>query len=142
MGRVLGGWTFASVFAAGTGVPIQILTTKGDYQAFGACDGVGCADYDSENAVPIGPQNLHASAHYCITACPGQTSGYPVNAFSNGALDAMNWRNPILGLDTRDYGYGADDWPQPLEPGLQHLEASPCRGECLARIPGASPLAF
>jgi hypothetical protein len=117
MGHVLGGWTFASVFTAGTGLPIQVPTTFADYQAFGACDGVGCADYDSENAVPIGPQNLHASAHYCLTAsagsnipaCAGQTpsDGYPVNAFSNGALDARNWRNPILGLDTRDYGYGA-----------------------------------
>ncbi|MGC2273576.1 MAG: hypothetical protein WA539_16475, partial [Candidatus Sulfotelmatobacter sp.] len=79
--------------------------------------GVTCADYDSENAVPIGPQNLHTSAHYCvnaadaatgIAACPGQApgNGYPVNAFSNGANDYANWRNPILGLDTKDGGYG------------------------------------
>ncbi|MFZ0761431.1 MAG: hypothetical protein WAM69_15905, partial [Candidatus Sulfotelmatobacter sp.] len=117
MGRVLGGWTFATVFTLGTGVPDQAVTTYGDYQAFGACDGVTCADYDSENAVPIGPQNLHTSAHYCvnaadaatgIAACPGQApgNGYPVNAFSNGANDYANWRNPILGLDTKDGGYG------------------------------------
>ena len=109
-GRVLGGWTFASVFAAGTGLPNQVYTTFADYQSFGACDGVGCAPYNSENAVPINRQNLHTSAHYCtpLPACPGQApgNGYPVNAFSNGALEATNWRNPILGLDTRDGGTG------------------------------------
>ena len=26
--------------------------------------------------------------------------------FSNGANDAANWRNPILGLDNKDGGYG------------------------------------
>jgi hypothetical protein len=116
IGRALGGWTFSSIFTAGTGVPIQAVTTFADYQAYGGCDGVGCADYDSENAVPIGPQNLHTSNHYCKTvsagfaACPGQApgGGYPVNAFSNGANDYVNWRNPILGVDDfRDEGYGA-----------------------------------
>jgi hypothetical protein len=117
MGRVLGGWTFAGVFTAGTGLPIQVVTTDGNYQSYGACDGVTCANYDSENAVPVGPQTLHTSAHYCgiaagntsgIAACPGQSpgNGYPVNMFSNGANDAANWRNPILGLDNKDGGYG------------------------------------
>jgi len=116
LGHVLGGWTFASVFTTGTGLPLQVPTTFADYQAFGACDGVTCADYDSENAVPINPQTMHETAHYChatpagsnIPACLGQGpgNGYPVNAFSNGANDAANWRNPILGLDTRDGGYG------------------------------------
>lgn len=115
IGRALGGWTFSSIFTAGTGVPIQAVTTFADYQAYGGCDGVGCADYDSENAVPIGPQNLHTSNHYCKTviagyaACPGQApgGGYPVNAFSSGALNYANWRNPILGVDNfRDGGYG------------------------------------
>ncbi len=121
IGRVLGGWTFSSIFTAGTGIPIETVTTFADYQSYGGCDGVGCADYDSENAVPIGPQDLHTSNHYCKTAsvgpggyyyaaCPGQAAGggYPVNAFSNGANDYVNWRNPILGVDDfRDEGYGA-----------------------------------
>jgi Carboxypeptidase regulatory-like domain len=121
LGRVLGGWTFSSIFTAGTGIPIQTVTTFGDYQAYGGCDGVGCADYDSENAVPIGPQDLHTSNHYCkaasvgpggnyYAACAGQAAGggYPVNAFSNGANDYVNWRNPILGIDdSRDEGYGS-----------------------------------
>jgi hypothetical protein len=117
IGRILGGWTFATVFTAGSGVPDQAVTTDADYQSYGACDGRTCADYESENAVPINPQSLHTSAHYCgvaagnttgIAACPGQTPGYgyPVNAFSNGANDYANWRNPILGLDNKDGGFG------------------------------------
>ncbi len=101
LGRALGGWTFATIFAAGSGVPTQVGTTFGDYQAFGACDGVGCGDYDMENAVPIGPvPHVHA---YNVT---NTTNGYPVNYFKNGADEAMNWRNPILGIDGRDGGTG------------------------------------
>jgi len=108
LGRVLGGWTFSTIFAAGSGVPTQVGTTFGDYQGFGACDGVGCGDYDMENAVPIGPVP-HVHAYNCTTAggsCPNQTNGYPVNYFPNGVNQAMNWRNPILGLDSRDGGAG------------------------------------
>jgi hypothetical protein len=104
MGRVLGGWTFATIFAAGSGVPTQVGTTFGDYQAFGACDGVGCGDYDMENAVPIGPvPDRHAN--YC-GSCSGQTNGFPVNYFPDGVAQAQNWRNPILGIDNRDGGAG------------------------------------
>jgi hypothetical protein len=107
LGRALGGWTFATVFAAGSGVPTQVGTTFGDYQAFGACDGVGCGAYDMENAVPIGKvPSVHA--YNCINnaACGNQTNGYPFNYFPNGVNQANNWRNPILGIDNRDGGAG------------------------------------
>jgi len=100
-GRLLGGWTFASIFTAGSGLPIQVATTFADYQAFGACDGVTCADYNSENAVPIGPIAPHSKAYY-----NSPSNGYPVNEFKDGTADVNNWRNPILGVDTRDGGYG------------------------------------
>jgi hypothetical protein len=107
LGRALGGWTFATIFAAGSGVPTQVGTTFADYQAFGACDGVGCGDYDMENAVPIGPvPHVHAINCTNNPACGNQTNGYPVNYFTNGVNQANNWRNPILGLDTRDGGAG------------------------------------
>jgi len=116
VGRALGGWTFSTIFTAGTGSPFQVVTTYADYQAFGACDGVTCADYDSENGVPIGPISPHSHAYACntvpsgssIAACPGQApgDGYPVNEFKAGANEYANWRNPILGLDSRDGGYG------------------------------------
>jgi hypothetical protein len=107
MGRALGGWTFATILSAGSGVPTQVGTTFGNYQAFGACDGVGCGDYDMENAVPIGPVP-HVHAYNCTTnpACGSQTNGYPVNYFPNGVNQANNWRNPILGIDSRDGGAG------------------------------------
>ena len=116
MGRALGGWTFATIFTAGTGLPFQAVTTYADYQSFGACDGVTCADYDSENAVTIGPVSPHSHAYAChaipagqqVAACPGQAAGdgYPVNEFKIGANEYANWRNPILGVDNRDGGYG------------------------------------
>jgi hypothetical protein len=109
-GRVLGGWTFATIIAAGSGVPTQVGTTYADYQGFGACDGVGCGDYDMENAVPIGPVP-HTHAYKCpgynLTGfCANQTNGYPANYFPNGVAEASNWRNPILGVDNRDGGAG------------------------------------
>jgi hypothetical protein len=111
MGRALGGWTFATIFTTGTGLPMQIATSFADYQSFGACDGVTCADYDSENAVPVGKIPAHGHAYTCPSGgftgfCASQTNGYPVNIFSDGAADYQNWRNPILGLDNRDGGYG------------------------------------
>jgi hypothetical protein len=100
MGRALGGWTFATIFAAGSGVPTQVGTTFGNYQSFGACDGIGCGDYDMENAVPIGPvPNRHAYYNK-------PSNGFPVNYFPDGVAQAQNWRNPILGVDTRDGGAG------------------------------------
>jgi hypothetical protein len=110
LGRALGGWTFATIFSAGSGVPTQVGTTFGNYQAFGACDGVGCGDYDMENAVPIG-RVPHVHAYNCpgyqfTGFCSAQTNGYPVNYFPDGVAQANNWRNPILGIDTRDGGAG------------------------------------
>jgi hypothetical protein len=111
LGHALGGWTFSTIFAAGSGVPTQVGTTDGNYQSFGSCDGLGCGDYDMENAVPIGPvPNRHA--YYCPGNqigngfCGTQTNGFPVNYFPNGVLQSSNWRNPILGIDNRDGGSG------------------------------------
>jgi len=120
MGRLLGGWTFATIFTAGTGSPVQLFTTEQSFQTFGACDGISCAPYSVENAVPMNGQTHHTKAYYCsaaeqlggttyyAAACPGQVagSGPPVNYFANGANDISNWRNPILGVDTRDGGGG------------------------------------
>jgi len=113
MGRVLGGWTFATIFAAGSGVPTQVGTTGSNWQSFGSCDGIGCADYDMENAVPIGPVP-HTKAYNCpgynfTGFCSGQTNSYPVNYFPNGVAQVSNWRNPILGIDNRDGGAGILD---------------------------------
>jgi hypothetical protein len=114
LGRLLGGWTLAGVFTAGSGTPIEVGTTYFDGQEFGSTDGIGFGN--DNTAVPIGHVgNEHL--HNCVSAggCAGQTpgcsftqscDGLPANGFSNGANEAMNWRNPILGLDTKDCGAG------------------------------------
>jgi hypothetical protein len=95
MGRVLGGWTFSSIFVAGTGQPFQLYTTTGNGQEFGAGD--NSSFFGNENAVPIGP--VQSGKAYGV---PGD---FP-NIFKDGAAAINSFRNPILGLDTRDGGYG------------------------------------
>ena len=105
LGRALGGWTFAGTFAAGSGEPIEINTTNGDGQSFGAGD--AAAYFDQENAIPIGPiQKGHA--YYNTPGSNGVgTGGLPVNIFKNPAQAFASYRNPILGIDTRDGGFGS-----------------------------------
>ena len=103
VGRALGGWTFGTVFAAGSGQPIEVSTTNGDGQAFGAGD--AASFFDNENAIPIGPiQSGHA---YFTAGSNGVgTGGYPINIFKDPSAAFNNYRNPILGVDTRDGGFG------------------------------------
>jgi carboxypeptidase family protein len=98
IGRALGGWSFASVFTAGSGEPIEVYTSTGDGQEFGAGDNVNF--FNNDSAIPIGP---YKSGHAYYNQPSG---GLPVNIFPNGPAEVSNWRNPILGLDTRDGGYG------------------------------------
>ena len=104
LGRALGGWTMGTVFAAGSGQPIEVSTTNGDGQAFGAGD--AASYFDNENAIPIGPiQSGHA--YYNTPGSSGVgTGGLPVNIFKDPAAAFNNYRNPILGVDTRDGGFG------------------------------------
>ena len=75
-GRALGGWTFSSIFTAGTGTPIEIFTATGGGQEYGAGDNVNF--FGDENAVPIGPvKRWHAYYNR-------PSSGLPVNFFAPG----------------------------------------------------------
>jgi len=97
-GRVLGGWTFSGVFTAGSGTPIEVGSTYFDGQEFGSTDGIGFGN--NNTAVPIGSApNEHVYYN-------SPSNALPVNAFKNGTAEVANWRNPILGLDTRDCGAG------------------------------------
>ena len=103
MGRVLGGWTFATIFTAGSGTPIEVYTTTGDSEEFGSGDNTNY--FSNQNAIPIG---YYKSGH--VYNDPNQNAGtgqLPRNIFPNGTAEAANWRNPILGLDARDGGAGA-----------------------------------
>jgi hypothetical protein len=97
-GRALGGWTFSSIFTAGTGTPIEIFTATGGGQEYGAGDNANF--FGDENAVPIGPVK-GGHAYY-----NRPSSGLPVNFFAAGPAAINNFRNPILGLDNRDGGTG------------------------------------
>ena len=98
MGRVLGGWSFASVFTAGSASPIEIYTSTGDGQEYGAGDNINY--FGNENAVQIAPI-AHGHAYY------NKPSGaLPVNMFQAGTAAISDFRNPILGLDFKDGGNG------------------------------------
>jgi hypothetical protein len=109
-GHVLGGWTFAPVFTAGSGLPITLGTANGGGQAFGEGDSVNFFGYGvSENAIPLTPNMCsgNASAYYNTPGSQGiGTSGFGVNMFSNPVAAWNNIRQPILGLDTHDGGFG------------------------------------
>jgi hypothetical protein len=98
MGRALGGWTFASVFTAGSPQPFELYTTTGDGQEYGAGDNVNF--FGNENAIEITPT---PSGHAYYNKPSG---ALPVNLFKNGTAAIANFRNPILGLDTKDGGNG------------------------------------
>jgi hypothetical protein len=109
LGHVAGGWTFAPVFTAGSGLPITLGTVNGGGQAFGEGDSSNFFGYgNSENAIPISPANLgQGSAHYNTPGSNGiGTGGLPVNMFADPVAAYNNVRQPILGLDTRDGGFG------------------------------------
>jgi hypothetical protein len=96
LGRVLGGWTFSTVFTTGSGQPLQVWTSNFSGQEYGGMDGI---DFNSlATAIPIAPVQ---SGHAYNTGVPGQ---FP-NIFKNPTQAFNSFRNPILGLDNRDTPY-------------------------------------
>jgi len=95
-GRLLGGWTFSSVFSAGTGTPVELVNTTGATgQEYGSGDASSYAS--NANIIQIAPTK---SGH--VYSQPGQ---FP-NIFAAGPAAISDFRNPILGLDYRDGGNG------------------------------------
>jgi hypothetical protein len=111
VGRVAGGWTFSPIFTAGSGSPIYCNTWT-DASAWGAGDG---ADYfDNEQCVFTSKYNGGHSAHFGVTggtdafgnAVGNGTSNTPVNQFKDPVAVWSQVRAPILGIDTKNPGYG------------------------------------
>jgi hypothetical protein len=98
IGRALGGWSFGGVFTAGGGSPIELLTSTGAGQEYGAADAINFAG--NENDVQIAPV-AHGHAYY-----NSPSGALPVNMFKTGTASITDFRNPILGLDTKDGGNG------------------------------------
>jgi hypothetical protein len=101
LGHVLGGWTFAPVLTAGTGIPITLGTFNGGGQAFGEGDSVNYfGNGNSENAIPVG--HVSTGVHHSAGNLPNLFSSDPA-----GQAAAYNqFRQPILGLDGKDGGWG------------------------------------
>jgi hypothetical protein len=98
VGRALGGWSVSSVFTAGSGTPVELFTSTGDGQEYGAGDNINF--FGNENAVQIAPiKSGHAYYN-------NPSGALPVNMFKEGASAVNDFRNPILGLDNKDGGNG------------------------------------
>ena len=107
VGHLLGGWNIAPIFTTGTGLPITLGTINGGGQAFGEGDSLNFFGYGvSENAIPIAPLPS-GSRHNNVPGSNGiGTSGYGVNLFANPVATWNDVRQPILGYDTKDGGFG------------------------------------
>ena len=97
LGHILGGWTLAPIFAAGSGAPVYCGTNT-DAQSFGSGDGANF--FDNEQCIFTGAHPSSSSLH-------SNAGAGAFNIFSD-PTDLFNTvRNPILGLDTGTGGVGA-----------------------------------
>ena len=89
-------------------MPITLGTINGGGQAFGEGDSCNFFGYGvSENAIPIAPLANRATRHNNVPGSNGiGTSGYGVNLFANPVATWNDVRQPILGYDTKDGGFG------------------------------------
>jgi hypothetical protein len=107
VGHLLGGWNIAPIFTTGTGLPITLGTINGGGQAFGEGDSVNFFGYGvSENAIPIAPLPSGSRNNNVPGANGIGTAGYGVNLFANPVAAWNDVRQPILGYDTKDGGFG------------------------------------
>jgi hypothetical protein len=96
LGRVAGGWTLAPVITAGAGQPVPCLPSSGTQaQAWGAGDGSNY--FDSENCIFTKGYSEGHSPH---------SVGGGMNMFTNPTGVFNSTRSPILGIDTKNTGYG------------------------------------
>jgi len=98
-GRILGGWSFSPIFTAGSGQPIEIFTTTGDGQEFGAGDNVEF--FGLETAIPV--RHIESGHAYYTAGSTGfGDGGLPVNIFKDPEAAFNSYRNPVLGFDTKN----------------------------------------
>jgi hypothetical protein len=107
VGHLLGGWNIAPIFTTGTGLPITLGTINGGGQAFGEGDSVNFFGYGvSENAIPIAQLPTGKRHNNVPGANDIGTSGFGVNMFADPVATWNLVRQPILGYDTKDGGFG------------------------------------
>ncbi|HXW56556.1 MAG TPA: carboxypeptidase-like regulatory domain-containing protein [Candidatus Cybelea sp.] len=107
LGMLLGGWSFTPLFVAGSGFPVEVQTGNGN----GSSWGEGDANNESgatENAILIGPLDYTNTRKQGVsgTVDGGPLFGSGQNVFTNPGAAWDAFRNPILGIDTKDGGAG------------------------------------
>ncbi len=111
LGRVAGGWEFAPIFTAGSGPPVYCSTWT-NAQGWGSGD--GNSYFDNEQCVFTSKYGGGHSAHFGVTGGADSfgnsvgtaTSATAVNMFKNPVSVWNQVRAPILGIDTKNPGYG------------------------------------
>jgi len=111
---VLGGWSFAPLFTAQSGVPLPVLISGGtgnDCQSFGEMDCTSVGTNNHENAVALVPYHGGNSAHYNVVATgaagsSGNGSGSHINLFADPSAVYSGFRRLILGVDNNGGGAG------------------------------------
>ena len=95
-GRLLGGWSIAPVFAAGSGAPVYCGSNT-NAQSFGGGDGNNF--FDNEQCIFTGAHPYGSSLH-------NNEGAGAFGAFADPTALYNTIRNPILGLDTGTGGVG------------------------------------
>ena len=96
VGRLLGGWSVAPVFAYGSGAPVY-CNTNTDAQAFGSADG---RNFFTNEQCIFTKQPPYGSTLHEVSG------GGAFNMFADPAAVFATARDPILGLDTGTGGVG------------------------------------
>ena len=109
-GHILGGWSIASLFVAGSGFPVELNSVNGDCESFG--EGNCLYEGTYENGVPTGATNYTATRKQPNIgssvggSCCANKNGIVQDVFSNPTAAFNTFRNPILGLDGQIGGGG------------------------------------
>ncbi len=104
-GKILGGWSFSPLFVAGSGFPVEVQTGNGNGQSWGEGDSNNESGL-TENAILIGPLDYTNTRKQGVFGTFAGTAGAGQNVFTNPDQAWEAFRNPILGVDTKDGGAG------------------------------------
>ena len=111
--KALGGWNFAPLFTAQSGVPLQVsVGSPASCQSFGESNCSGDSSY--ENAVATSAYTAGNSLHSNVSSTTTiASSGNPVkggsglNLFGDPNAVFSQFRRLVLGIDTSGGGFGA-----------------------------------
>ena len=106
LGHILGGWTFAPLFTARSGLP-QRVSVGQNAQAFGEIYSGQSANNEEANG--LSPFTGGSSPNYNVKTaglCAGTTGNTGANMFADPCTVYNEFRRPVLGQDTGSGGAG------------------------------------